>query len=132
MADLVLRRLERRALLGGPRDGARVLALRLRHGLLSRERIALAAHLGHPAARLFLDAEAPPLLADWESRVRALGPWRKEASVRAAVAVAAFHALIDFPLRIPAIAVLAATLAGMTLSRAMQEHPGEPEDRPPQ
>ncbi len=54
--DPQARRRERDVPLGGPAIGARVLVDRMRAGELSRERVALAAQAGDPAARLVVEA----------------------------------------------------------------------------
>lgn len=97
MSDAGLRELERRwRASGAPGDEARVLAERLRQGALSRERLELAAHVGHVAAREALGvvpAGRLPLarwvaLLDDAGRVALLRSGRDDALARLGAAAA--------------------------------------------
>jgi hypothetical protein len=58
MTDVRLRDAERRALSGSVEDQARALTERLRAGTLTRERLGLAAYVGHEPARVALTGDA--------------------------------------------------------------------------
>ncbi len=83
-----VRGFERAAGHGGVEAQARLLWERVRRGELERERLRLAAHVGDPAARMALAADAPPLPADLRACVRGLEAWGMDALVRAALAAA--------------------------------------------
>jgi hypothetical protein len=86
MADERMRELERAAAGGEVEARSRLLRERVRSGDLDAERLALAAHVGDPAAVLASDAEPERLeLMGW---VMALDRWGREACVRAVVAAA--------------------------------------------
>ncbi len=87
MTDLALRRRERAASGGDLEARARLLAERLRHGAVARERLRLAAYAGDAAAAVVLGAEpaAPEALAAW---ARGLLVFGDEACARAALGLA--------------------------------------------
>jgi hypothetical protein len=92
MSDEQLRELERRwRETGAVEDEARFLAERARAGRLSRDKLELAAYLGHRAALSAIERTNPPWDPSsgpsWlEEVVRGLRAWSKEAGVRAAIA----------------------------------------------
>jgi hypothetical protein len=83
-----LRSLERAAETGEPASGAALHAARLRAGLVSEERLRLAAYLGDPAAVLLVGPPPPPGIFGLGSRVRGLAPWGRPTWVRAGLAMA--------------------------------------------
>ncbi len=86
--DEKLRELERawRAS-GAAEDEAALLRERVRVGDPDEHRLALAAYLGHPAARITVDFDEPEpaSLEDW---IRGLEPWGRAAAARAGFALA--------------------------------------------
>lgn len=92
MADTRARKLSRAAAGGDQQAEARGLLERVRRGELARERLELAAYLGHAVARLahgdrIFGAAAEAGLVDFEAWVRGLDQW-PGALVRAALAAA--------------------------------------------
>ncbi len=90
MSDADLRDLERRwKESGGHDDAVRYLQSRLRASDLPRERVEVAAWLGHPAACAVLGDDAPSGIAPWDLRacVEALGRWGAPWVVRGAAGV---------------------------------------------
>lgn len=83
-----LRSLERAAERGGPAAGAALLSARLRAGLVSEERLRLAAYLGDAGAALLVGPPPPPGIFGLGSRVRGLAPWGRPVWVRAGLALA--------------------------------------------
>lgn len=83
-----LRSLERAAEGGGPVAGAALHAARLRAGLVSEERLRLAAYLGDAAAVLLVGPPPPPGIFGLGSRVRGLAPFGRPTWVRAGLAMA--------------------------------------------
>lgn len=82
MADAERRRLERAAAGGDPRAEADLLRARLRAGTLDRERLSLAAHLGHTPAAEALDEpqrSEEPDLREW---LWSLLPWGHQVVLR--------------------------------------------------
>lgn len=88
MADERLRALERGAQAGDPSSRARLLGERVRVGALRAERLALAALLADPAARLALADAAPAPPAGVAGLVEALERYGREPLVRGALAAA--------------------------------------------
>lgn len=83
-----MRELERAVEQGGVEAQARLLWEGVRRGRVDLERLRLAAHVGHAAARVALGAQAPAPPADLRACVRGLEAWGQEALVRAALAAA--------------------------------------------
>lgn len=90
MSDDRLRELERVARENPDDVGAAAAFLReqLRSGVIERERVALAAHLGHAGARAALGDQAPPAPEDEEQLALGLLPYGRAVCTRAAVALA--------------------------------------------
>lgn len=84
MVDAVLRQLDRRARASDePEDEAALLLAHLRVGRLARDRVRLAAFLGHGSAQLVLGRDAPKPIEEWQADIDAAlawlahpGPWQ--------------------------------------------------------